>query len=113
MKSSPKKKIDSKRPHITRDMRSLILCFLYKSFTAARTGNVNLALTFGNAKIILAGGTFEEAKSPALAQLVYLSAEIISDLVPQTHEGHVFRSAPLYIAGKNTEYSKNDHGRRN
>jgi len=94
-------------------MRSLILCFLYKSFTAARAGNVNLALTFGNAKIILAGGTFEEAESPALAQLVYLSSEIISDLVPQMHEGHVFRSAPLCIAGKNTEYSENDHCRRN
>ena len=87
-------------------MRSLISCFLYKSFTAARAGNVNLALALRYTEVILAGGTLEEAEGLTLAQLVYLPEEVIANLMPLTHGSRIFRSALLDIAGKDTEYGK-------
>ena len=77
--------------------------FLYKSFTAAGAGHIDLTLALGNAEIILAAGAFEKAEISALAKFIHVAAEEVLHLVPVAQENHIFSTSALIVTGKNSE----------
>ena len=86
-----------------------LLGFLDEALAAAGAGDVYLSLALWYAEIILAAGTLEESEVLTLVQLIHLTAEEILHLIPMAQEQHIFRTAPLNIAGKYAEYAKKQY----
>lgn len=80
--------------------------FLYKLISTFRAGDLNLALSSGNANLLGAGGAFKKAKNLCLFPLFALSVEVFKQRAHEFQKTFVFPSSFLMIMRKKAEQAE-------